>query len=146
MLGAFTIVVGLVGVAITLMQWRTAQQKAVLDILEDRFQIYSDLVDIVAEFGGSGRFEVALHKRFLDAQRRARFYFGAEVDEYLERLRLDMHRGGYIDRVGLNPALTEDQFVATMDRINGAHVELDRMFIPYMRVDQKMPRWPWQKG
>jgi hypothetical protein len=146
MLAFVTVFVGFVGAAITFMQWRTAQQKSVFDILEDRFEIYSELVDIVNTFGGSGRFDVALHKRFLDAQRRARFYFGSEVDEYLERLRLDMHRGGYIERVGLNPALSEDQYVAMMDRINGAHAELDKMFIPYMRVDQKMPRWPWQTG
>jgi hypothetical protein len=28
-----------------------------------------------------------------------------------------------------------------MDRLDAFYTELDRMFVPYMRIDQKMPLW-----
>jgi hypothetical protein len=36
-----------------------------------------------------------------------------------------------------------EQQVARLDRINAFYSEIDRMFVPYMRLDQRMPLWWW---
>jgi hypothetical protein len=96
------------------------------------------------EFSGSAQFSIDLHQRFLKATRRARFYFGPEVDEYLETLRIAMLRGD--TRLGFRGGITEDQFVAALDAVQSSYATLDRMFIPYMRLDQRMPNWWWSFG
>ena len=77
-------------VIVAFLQWKTAQTKLALDIHATRYAIYQDLRDAVSQFLTNLNFSNDVHGKFLDAQSRARFHFGAEVDQYLERLRSDM--------------------------------------------------------
>jgi hypothetical protein len=36
-----------------------------------------------------------MQQSYIDAQNRARFYFGAEVEDYLEKLRIEMLQGHF---------------------------------------------------
>lgn len=36
-----------------------------------------------------------------------------------------------------------DEQVARLDRLNAFFHEIDRMFVPYMRLDQRTPLWWW---
>jgi hypothetical protein len=145
-----------VAVIIAYLQWKTAQTKVVLDIHATRYAIYQDLRDAVTMFLQEVKFSNEVARKFLDAQSRARFHFGAEVEEYLERLRRDMIYGATFDRYGppdARPVLpqgtmyhllgTVDEQVARLDRVNAFYREIDRMFVPYMRLDQRMPLWWW---
>ncbi len=132
-------------VIVGFLQWKTAQTELALDIRATRYAIYQDLRDAVSRFLIDLNFSNEVHGRFLDAQSRARFHFGAEVDQYLEQLRSDMIFGHTFDRFGpANPVGTVDEQVeqvARLNRINAFYSEIDRKFVPYMRLDQKMPIW-----
>ncbi|MGJ4899366.1 MULTISPECIES: hypothetical protein [unclassified Bradyrhizobium] len=140
-MAVITTIVAIAAVLISAMQWLTAKQKIAVDALENRLEIYEDIVSMVAEFSGSGNFPVELHKRFIQTMRRARFYFGPEVDEYLDTLRLAMHRGD--GSLGFRQNLSEEEFVNVFDMVDESFETLDRMFVPYMRNDQRMPLAWW---
>jgi hypothetical protein len=89
-----------VAVIVAGLQWLTAQTRLALEIHATRYSIYKDLRDVVTGFMQNINFSNELQAKFLDAQSRARFHFGAEVEEYLEKLRLDMIRGHFFDRYG----------------------------------------------
>ena len=139
-----TSVAAVAAVMVAALQWLTAQTKLALDIHATRYAIYQDLREIVTGFLQNLNFSNELHARFLDAQSRARFHFGAEVDQYLDSLRRDMIVGHMFDRYGHGqPDTRVDEQVARLNRVNAFYNEIDRMFVPYMRLDQRMPLWWW---
>jgi len=71
-------------------------------------------------------FSNEVHAKYMDAQSRARFHFGAEVEEYLESLRRDMIRGHMFDRYShdLKQLGNVDAQVARLDRINAFYSEI----------------------
>jgi hypothetical protein len=54
-----------------------------------------------------------------------------------------MMRGHYFDRFADRQAVNVNEQVARLDRIAAFYNEIDKMFIPYMRNDQRMPLWWW---
>jgi hypothetical protein len=54
-----------------------------------------------------------------------------------------MIRGELFDRYGPQAHLGSVDEQA-LDRVNAFYNEIDRMFVPYMRLDQRMPLW-WLK-
>jgi len=136
-------IVAVVGALIAYFQWRTAQQKVALEIYGARYEIYDDLRAAVSQFLVTAVYENDTDRKFLNAQSRARFRFGEEVDQYLTKVRHDLIAGNLFARYGggNNPNL-EDQ-LARLDRLNAFYAEIDKMFVPYMRLDQRMPLWWW---
>jgi hypothetical protein len=132
-----------VAVAITYFQWRTAQTKVALEIHAARYAIYQDLRKAVSDFLRDLNFSLEVQGKYMDAQSRARFHFGAEVEQYLESLRRDMIKGHTFNRYGhlQPPPGNTDELAARLDRINAFYKEIDRMFVPYMQLDQRMPLW-----
>lgn len=133
----------IVGAIVSYLQWRTAQQKVALDIIETRFEIYQDLRTAVSNYLTTAEFTLDDQRHFMAAQSRARFYFGGEVADYLERIRRDINTAHLFDRYAARPAANVDEQIARLDRINSFYSEIDRMFIPYMRLNQRMPLWWW---
>jgi hypothetical protein len=76
---------------IAFLQWKTAQTKVALDIHATRYAIYQDLREAVTMFLKDLKLSNEVQTKYMDAQSRARFHFGAEVEQYLERLRHDMY-------------------------------------------------------
>ena len=82
-----TIFVALVGY----FQWRTAQQKAVLDLFDRRHAIYEVVRGAVNKIASSSPdFDQTREVEFLQAMERAYFFFGDDVENYLERLWSDI--------------------------------------------------------
>jgi hypothetical protein len=134
-----------VAVIIAFLQWKTAQTKLALDIHATRYAIYRDLRDAVTIFAREVRFSAEAQQRFMDAHSRARFHFGPEVDQYLDEIRRAMIAGDMFDRYGHGqPDAKVDEQIARLNRINSFYSEIDRMFVPYMRLDQRMPLWWWK--
>ena len=137
-----TRVAAVAAVAVAALQWMTAQTKIALEVHAARFAIYRDLRDVVTHFMQELDFSNELHGKFLEAQSRARFHFGAEVDQYLEGIRSDMIFGHMFARYGSSqPDANRDEEAQRLNRLNAFYVEIDRMFVPYMRLDQRMPLW-----
>ena len=77
--------------AVGFLQWRTAQQKAVLDLFDKRFKIYETVKNCVDQVGTNPEdFGNERQKEFLKAKNKAYFFFDDEVNDYLERLRKDL--------------------------------------------------------
>src|SRR6266849_6784919 len=66
-------------------QWRTAQQKVVLELFDRRHGIYREIREAVARITGSGRAEQDIEIKVAEALEKARFFFGTEVIFYLEQ-------------------------------------------------------------
>ena len=45
------------------------------------------------------------------------------------------------DRLAQRPNQNIDAQIDRLNRINAFYTEIDRMFVPYMRIDQKMRLW-----
>jgi hypothetical protein len=68
-------------------QWRTAEQKAVLDLFERRHEIYQTVANSVGQMcRNSQGFDSQQEKEFLFAWGRAYFFFGNDVEDYLKQL------------------------------------------------------------
>lgn len=137
-----TTVVAAAAVIVSAMQWIIARQKIAAGALEERLDIYEEIVSIISDFASTGTFPVALHQQFIHAMRRAHFNFGPEVEAYLDELRLAMLRGD--DRLGFRADLSETEFLKAYDSVAQEFDRLDRMFAPYMRNDQRISLawWP----
>lgn len=73
--------------AVAFLQWRTAQQKAVLDLFERRHAIYEVVHNaILTMASNSPAFDQKRDAEFLQTMERAYFFFGDDVVAYLERL------------------------------------------------------------
>lgn len=133
-----------VAVVVAFLQWMTAQTKLALDIHATRYAIYQDLRAAISGFFESVEFTSELRTKYDEAQSRARFHFGAEVERYLEEIRRAMVDGHLFDRYGHGASdVKVDEQIERLNRINAFYAEIDRMFIPYMRLDQRMPLWWW---
>ena len=79
-------------------QWRTAENKTVLDLFEERYAIYDAVRKAVAhmlrDLNGFGPQD---EQTFLTAKHRAYFYFGDDVEQYLEQLWHDILNGKAAD-------------------------------------------------
>jgi len=72
-------------------QWRTAQQKAALDLFERRHAIYEIVRNSVGKMRSSSTvFDQDHEIEFMEAMERAYFFFGDDVKKYLEQLWSDI--------------------------------------------------------
>jgi hypothetical protein len=144
--GLAAAVAAIVAIVISFLQWMTAQTKVALDIHASRYAVYMELREAVNLFLRELNFSNDVHAKFLDAQSRARFLFGAEVDQYLEEIRRLMIAGHVFDRYSRGvqqPQERVDQQIERLNQINAFFKDIDAMFVPYMRLEQKMPPWWW---
>lgn len=49
----------------------------------------------------------------------------------------------YRYRHGQLPDAKVDEQIARINQVNAFYGEIDRLFVPYMRLDQRMPLWWW---
>jgi len=126
--------------AVGFLQWRTAHQKAVLDLFDKRFKIYEtvkncvDLVGTNPEDFGNER-----QKEFLKAKNKAYFFFGNEVNDYIERLRKDLLTVYDTTRFEATMADREE----AISRISKFAEHGQPLFAKYMRFPQTVQGWDW---
>lgn len=76
---------------VAFLRWRTAQQKAALELKDRQLKLYETVKDCVDQFSiNSQRFDSELQRKFLKAIEEARFLFGDDLHDYLETLRKDI--------------------------------------------------------
>jgi hypothetical protein len=69
---------------------RRQTKKIVLELFERRLAIYEGIRDIIGEVARSGTASDDVFQRFFVAVDRAPYFFGEEVQSYLETIRIDM--------------------------------------------------------
>jgi hypothetical protein len=128
--------------AILYFQWRTAHQRAVLDLFDRRLDVFADLETAVGEVFRSAQVSADTFK-FVSARRRARFLFGKDVNDYLEKLHKDFawrftYTDDTIDADGERERRLEEKTAVLLRIANFSNDAID-IFAPYMRMDQKLP-------
>jgi len=85
-------VIALLAAVIGYFQWRTAQQKVVLDLFDRRMATYTALREVVAKVMASSSAATSENSfKFLEARDRAQFLFGPEVIEHLKKIDEAIH-------------------------------------------------------
>jgi hypothetical protein len=82
-----TLVLGIVAALIAWRQWRTSQDRVVLDLFERRFQVFQELGRAISAAFNKLNPEASDLANFDVATEKARFLFGAEVHSYLIEVR-----------------------------------------------------------
>jgi hypothetical protein len=143
------IIVSLVVAVVQYAQWRTANQKVVIDLYERRFKVYEQLGKAIAPVLREGEVTRTAFNEFMIGQADATFLFGDDVQAYLKELRkcfawLSSMTNEVIDKSPNRPELIDTKFkyiaeiVAFYDKAPG-------LFAPYMKLTQRnTPFWrPW---
>lgn len=124
-------------------QWRTAQQKAALDLFDRRHAIYEIVRKAVGQMRSSSTgFDQGREIEFIEATERAYFFFGDDVKKYLEQLWSDILDVRTADAElpatndpGSRRAILEKRRVA-LDRIGRFERDGLPLFARYMRFSQ----------
>jgi hypothetical protein len=75
---------------------------------------------------------------------RARFLFGSEASAYLAARFDDLAKLRLLEAKERTPENLE-LHSSTLDRLSGFNRTLEELFLPYMKLDHKLPQWRrWQ--
>jgi hypothetical protein len=138
--------------SVAFLQWRTAQQKAVLDLFERRRAIYDIVRSAVSRMtGSSAGFDQAREIEFGEMVESAYFFFGDDIEKYLKQMLSDiidvrtadteLGRDGPPDPETRRKML--DKRRAAWDRIQQFHTTGRALFARYMRFSQTVPTTNW---
>jgi hypothetical protein len=139
------------GVAlISYAQWRTANQRVVLDLFQKRIDVYEDIESALGVVLREGKVDEDAFRRFLTSKLAARFLFGRDVLAYLDSIYKDIvslntiYRDDVIDTKPDREALINKKYDA-FNHIAEFAQNAPEIFAPYMRMNQKnTPFWrPW---
>jgi hypothetical protein len=124
-------------------QWRTAQQKAALDLFDRRHAIYEIVRKAVSKMiASSPEFDQGREIEFMEAMERAYFFFGDDVANYLKQLWSDILNVREADAELPAAKDPEDRRAilekrrAALNRIGRFHSVGQPLFARYMRFSQ----------
>jgi hypothetical protein len=139
MVQALTLLIAAFVAWIGYLQWRTAQQKAVLDLFDKRFKIYETVKNCVDQVGRNPLYFSEREKEFLKAVNEAYFLFGDDLHGYLETLRKDIVYVRDFDTQGPGAGVAGEKRMQAMIRINEFYQTGQPLFAKYMRFSQTVP-------
>ena len=126
---------------VAFLQWRTAQQKAGLDLFDRRFEIYKAVTNRVDQMiRNSLGFDQERERKFLKAREGAYFFFGDDLHNYLETLWDDIVVVRTFDSQGPERAKDAAKRAQAMRRIMDFDVNGRPLFAKYMRFSQTVPQ------
>jgi len=144
-----TLVLGLVAAYVVWRQWRTSQDRLVLDLFERRFQVFQELTRATTDSLSKPQVSVQDLANFDAATEKARFLFGPEIHSYLGEI-----RGLLIQVFALGRALpempdgprrtsAEVKVVEALNQLHAFYGKLADLVTPYLRVGPQPPH-PWR--
>jgi hypothetical protein len=136
--------IALLAAVIGVLQWRTAHQRAVLDLFDRRMQNYDALNAAIAEIMREGTASFESVVAFSRAADRARFLFGKDVSPYLQQTRdliVNLRKAELAARSEDDEkrAKGADLEAECLTTITEFYEEFFAMVRPYMRMHQKAP-------
>lgn len=144
-----TIVVSVIVAVLQYAQWRTANQKVVIDLYDRRLRAFTQIEKAIQAVLREGEVSSNDFYEFSVGQTEARFLFGEDVRDYLQELRghlawLVSFRNDVIDQSSERQRLIDEKF----DRLATVLQFFERspaIFAPYLNLTQKStPFWrPW---
>ncbi|MCK1672790.1 hypothetical protein [Bradyrhizobium sp. 150] len=123
--------------------WRTQNERVVLDLFERRIAIFEGIREVVGETLRTGRPDDNIFFRYLVAIDKAPFYFGPEVEEYLEKIRLliiELQLDGSVIADERNPDRTDRirGHAKRMLELSQFYTTSKKLFAPYIQAHQKV--------
>lgn len=143
-----TPVIALSVAVIGFLQWRTEHHRAMLDLFDRRMSVYQSVRDAVGIVNGNGHGSEAADRLLLEAIGKAQYLFGADVNRYLMQM---WHNLSYLSVVhseveALEPGAEKEAAIRKrhelFKKITLFYLDEDKVFGPYMRMDQKRVRTP----
>jgi hypothetical protein len=126
--------------------WRTQNERIVLDLFERRIAIFEGIRKVVSETLRTGKPNDAVYFEYCKAVELVPYYFGPEIQEYLEKVRrliIDLQLDASI--------ITNNQDPERNERIKGRTrrmIDLSefyetskKLFGPYIQAHQKVGAW-----
>jgi hypothetical protein len=135
----FSALAAVFAASIAWLQWKTAQEKVLLDLFDRRFAVYEELRAAGPRARHGDQNGVS---DFRAAASRAKLLFGAEVTAFLEATATDL-AGDLVQWKSPRPASPEqheaasDKLVARANRLDVFFRELDELVAPYMNHHQR---------
>jgi hypothetical protein len=143
------IIVSLVVACVQYAQWRTTNQKVVIDLYDRRLKVYTQLEKAIVPVLREGEVSQEAFREFVIGEADARFLFGDDVHEYLKTLRkrfawLLSFTNEVIDQKPNRNQLIDLKFKYIAE-IVAFYDNAPDLFAPYMKLTQKnTPFWrPW---
>jgi hypothetical protein len=126
--------------------WRTQNERIVLELFERRISIFEGIRKVVSETLRTGQPDDALYFAYCKAVELVPYYFGPEIEEYLEKVRR------LIIELQLDASIIADQRNPDRsDRIKGQTQRMNdlsdfyetskKLFGPYIQAHQKVGIW-----
>jgi hypothetical protein len=126
--------------------WRTQNERIVLDLFERRISIFEDIRKVVAEALRTGQPDDALYFEYCKAVELVPYYFGPEIEEYLEKVRhliIELQLDASIIADQRNPDRNERSkgHVQRMNDLSDFYKTSKKLFRPYIQAHQKIGAW-----
>jgi hypothetical protein len=144
-----TVTVAIIVAVVQYAQWRTTNQKVVVDLYDRRLKVFHQLEGAVGIVMRDGEANGDAFQNFAIAQADARFLFGDDVKAYLQTLResfawLMSFTNSVIDQSDDRSALIDIKY-RHIEKIVDFYKEAPAIFGPYISLTHKStPFWrPW---
>ncbi|MGY3358472.1 hypothetical protein ACVWZK_005135 [Bradyrhizobium sp. GM0.4] len=125
--------------------WQTANERVVLDLFERRISIFEGIRAVIATIVQTGQPSEQDYNDYCRALDRVPFYFGKELQTYLEQLRLTII-GLQAANQSLKYHLLNDEMSdkrqQRMSDLNDFYKKGFDLFAPYIQAHQKAGPWP----
>jgi hypothetical protein len=136
--------IALLAIVIAVLQWRTAHQKAVLDLFERRMKVCSEVRAVIASIVSSGKLPNEKYFEFVRAIDGAKFLFGSKVTRYLEELNSSLAFFQEADEMcGQLQGQAKGEAIKTrrryLDEIQAFYKKFDALVEPYLGMRQRRP-------
>ena len=136
--------IAVLAIVIGVAQWRTAHQRAVLDLFDRRMEIYEAISHVIGGVVGSGTVPTCVANEFARTRHRVDLLFGPEVQLYLDDINQALskhHSAEAAEEHG-----TEEERHRAMDARHAAFLkiaaffeEFPKLVRPYVKMHQKAP-------
>ena len=138
--------VALLAAVIAWAQWHTARSKLVLDLFNQRMEVYEGVSAVMRKMMRAGTATTEDIVELAGPQDRAGFLFGDDVVGYLKRLQKDLAQLGYC-RTVLTQLKGDEEYQKAVESehrimvgtVGKFYADFGRLLRPYMRMHHKKP-------
>jgi len=125
-------------------QWRTAHQRAVLDLFDKRMEVHDEISAVIRKVVQTGKVKDTIAHEFWRASARVDLLFGPEVGKYLRTIYDKLADMAVADHAQEHGTPDERMKAAEkrMDRfsaIDKFFVDFPKLVRPYVKMHQKAP-------
>ena len=140
--------IALLAAAIAWAQWHTARSKLVLDLFNQRMEVYEGVCAVMRKVMREGTATTQDVVDLAGPQDRAGFLFGDDVNAYLKSLQKALAQLGYCRSI-ISQLKGDEEYqkavgfenLVMSKTVATFYDDFGRLLMPYMRMHHKKPMW-----